>query len=130
MSTGKKTKLKREVIKEEVLELKQQAGNNILVGSPSLIVALTQLDLIDEYQLSVQPIILGNGLPLLKNINHRINLKLFKTKTFGCGAITHYYEPTKNDCQPETHNFERRVAHAHTGVLQKCRLKESVFQLL
>jgi dihydrofolate reductase len=41
--------LKREVIKEEVLELKQQAGKNILVGSPSLIVALTQLDLIDEY---------------------------------------------------------------------------------
>ena len=91
----KNTKLKREVIKEEVLELRQQAGNNILVGSPSLIVALTQLDLIDEYQLSVQPIILGNGLPLLKNINHRINLKLLKTKTFGCGAITLYYERTK-----------------------------------
>jgi len=91
----KNTKLKKEVIKEEVLELKQQAGKNILVGSPGLIVALTQLDLIDEYQLSVQPIILGKGLPLLKNINHRINLKLLKTKTFGCGAITLYYEPTK-----------------------------------
>ena len=91
----KNTKLKREVIKEEVLELKQQVGNNILVGSPSLIVALTQLDLIDEYQLSVQPIILGNGLPLLKNINHRIDLKLLKTKIFGCGAVTLYYEPTK-----------------------------------
>ena len=90
----KNTKLKREVIKEEVLELKQQAGKSILVGSPSLIVALTQLDLIDEYQLNVQPIILGDGLPLLKNINHRINLKLL-TKTFGCGAITLYHEPTK-----------------------------------
>jgi dihydrofolate reductase len=91
----KNTKLKKEVIKEEVLELKQQAGKNILVGSPSLIVALTQLDLIDEYQLCVQPIILGNGLPLFKNINDRINLKLLKTKTFGCGAVTLYYEPTK-----------------------------------
>src|SRR5437868_8298607 len=93
----KNTKLKHEVIKKEVLELKQQTGKNILVGSPSLIVALTQLDLIDEYQLCVQPIILGKGLPLLKNINHRINLILVKTKTFGCGAITLYYEPTKND---------------------------------
>jgi dihydrofolate reductase len=91
----KNTKLKREVIREEVLELKQQAGKNILAGSPSLIAALTQLDLIDEYQLCVQPIILGNGLPLLKNINHRINLILLKTKTFGCGAITLYYDSTK-----------------------------------
>src|SRR6476619_5261082 len=44
----KNTKLKKEVIKEEILELRQQAGKNILVGSPSLIVALTQLKLIDE----------------------------------------------------------------------------------
>jgi dihydrofolate reductase len=91
----KNTKLKREVIKEEVLELKQQAGTNILVGSPSLIVALTQLDLIDEYQLGVQPIVLGSGLPLFKNVKDRVNLKLLKTKTFGCGAVTLYYEPTK-----------------------------------
>jgi dihydrofolate reductase len=91
----KNTKLKKDVIKEEVLELKQQAGKNILVGSPSLIVALTQLDLIDEYQLSVQPIVLGSGLPLFKNVTDRIDLKLLKTKTFRCGAVTLYYGPTK-----------------------------------
>ena len=91
----KNTKLKREVIKEEILELKQQAGKNILVGSPSLIVALTQLGLIDEYQLGVQPTVLGSGLPLFKNIKDRIDLKLLKTKTFGCGAVTLYYEPAK-----------------------------------
>ncbi|WP_367187140.1 dihydrofolate reductase family protein [Mucilaginibacter sp.] len=87
--------MKKEVTKEEVLKLKQQTGKNILVGSPSLIVALTHLDLIDEYQLSVQPIILGSGLPLFKNVKDRVNLKLLKTKTFGCGAVTLYYEPTK-----------------------------------
>src|SRR6476661_10878168 len=76
----KNTELKKEVIKEEVLELKQQAGKNILVGSPSLIVALTQLDLIDEYQLGVQPIVLGSDLPLFKNVRDRINLKLLKQK--------------------------------------------------
>jgi len=91
----KNTTLKKEVIKEEILELKQQTGNDIFVGSPSLIVALTQLDLIDEYQLCVQPIILGNGLPLFKNIKDRVNLKLLKTKTFGCGAVTLYYESAK-----------------------------------
>jgi dihydrofolate reductase len=91
----KNTKLKKEVIKEEILELKQQAGKNILVGSPSLIVALTQLDLIDEYQLSVQPTVLGSGLPLFKNVKERVDLKLLKTKTFGCGAVTLYYEPVE-----------------------------------
>jgi dihydrofolate reductase len=91
----KNTKLKREIIKEEVLDLKQSSNGgskNILVGSPSLIVALTQLDLIDEYQLGVQPIVLGSGLPLFKNVKERINLKLLKTKTFGCGAMMLYYE--------------------------------------
>jgi dihydrofolate reductase len=84
--------LKKEIIKEEILELKQQPGKNILVGSPSLIVALGELDLIDEYQLGVQPIILGSGLPLFKNVMDRIDLKLVKSKTFSCGAIFLYYE--------------------------------------
>jgi len=94
----KNTKLKKEVIKEEVLELKQSrngGSKNILVGSPSLIVALANLDLIDEYQLGVQPTVLGSGLPLFKNVMERINLKLLKTKTFVCGAVALYYEPAK-----------------------------------
>jgi dihydrofolate reductase len=91
----KNTELKKEVTGEEILELKQQAGKSILVGSPSLIVALGQLDLIDEYQLSVQPTVLGGGLPLFKNVKDRIDLKLLKTKAFGCGAVFLYYEPTK-----------------------------------
>jgi len=94
----KNTELKKEIIREEILELKQSGNGgskNILAGSPSLIVALAQLDLIDEYQLCVHPIILGSGLPLFKSIRERIDLKLLKTKTFGCGAVTLYYEPAK-----------------------------------
>jgi len=88
-------------IKEELLELKQARGGrkDILVGSPSLIVASMNLNLIDEYQFSVQPTILGKGLPLLKSINERIDLKLFKTKTFRCGAVTLYYEPKKTETE-------------------------------
>jgi dihydrofolate reductase len=91
----KNSELKKEVIKEEILALKRQAGKDIFVGSPSLIVTLAQLGLVDEYQLSVQPTILGTGLPLFKNIKDRIDLKLLKTKTFGCGAVTFYYESVK-----------------------------------
>jgi dihydrofolate reductase len=88
--------LKKEIIKEEILGLKQKKGKNILAGSPSLIVALIKLDLIDEYQLVVHPVVSGSGLPLFKNITDRIKLKLLKTKTFGCGAVALDYKPIKS----------------------------------
>lgn len=89
------TTLKNEIIKEEIAELKHQAGKDIFVGSPSLIVAFSRLELIDEYQINVQPTILGSGLPLFKSITDRFNLKLLKTKTFDCGAINLYYQPAR-----------------------------------
>lgn len=91
----KNTELKRELIKEEILELKQQPGKSILVGSPSLIIGLANLGLVDEYQISVHPTVVGSGLPLFKNIVERIDLKLLKTKTFDCGALGLYYEQIK-----------------------------------
>jgi len=94
--TWKNTALKNEVTKEEILELKRQEGKNILVGSPTLIITMAQLNLIDEYQLAIHPIILGRGLPLFKNIRDKINLTLLKTKTFGSGVVALYYEPGKN----------------------------------
>jgi dihydrofolate reductase len=82
-------------IEQEVLELKQQSGKDILVGSPGLIAALTELALIDEFQLCVHPVILGKGLPLFKNITDKIVLKLLKTKTFASGVATLYFEPSR-----------------------------------
>ncbi len=87
-------KLANQPIEEEVLELKQQSGKDILVGSRSLIIQLMKLNLIDEYQLCVHPVVAGSGLPLFENINDRTILKLIKTKTFSGGAVTLYYEPT------------------------------------
>ncbi|MEQ1924390.1 MAG: dihydrofolate reductase family protein [Pyrinomonadaceae bacterium] len=91
----KDTELRREIDKEEIQNWKKQSGKDILVGSPSLIVALTQLGLIDEYQFGVQPTIVGNGLLLFKKISDRVDLKLLRTKTFRCGAVFLSYEPTK-----------------------------------
>ena len=87
-------KLANRDIEEEVLELKQQSGKDILVGSRSLIIQLMKLNLIDEYQLCVHPVVAGSGLPLFENIKDRTVLKLIKTKTFSGGAVTLYYEPT------------------------------------
>ncbi|NCU03914.1 MAG: dihydrofolate reductase [Chitinophagaceae bacterium] len=82
-------------LKEEVLMLKQQPGKDIFACSPGLIVSLTELGLIDEYQLCVHPVIAGSGLPLFKNISNKITLKLVNTKQFSSGAIILYYEPVQ-----------------------------------
>jgi dihydrofolate reductase len=89
----KTARLANRELKEEVLELKQLPGKDILVGSPSLIVESMKLDLIDEYQVCVHPVVLGHGLPLFKNVNDKFIFKLIKTKTFGSGAVTFYYVP-------------------------------------
>jgi dihydrofolate reductase len=52
-----------------------------------------KLNLIDEYQFCVHPVVAGGGLPLFENINERILLTLTKTKTFGGGAVLLYYAP-------------------------------------
>jgi dihydrofolate reductase len=93
----KNSTLKHEIIKEEILVWKRSTtnGKNIVVGSPSLIVELANLNLVDEFQLGVQPIIAGDGLRLFKNISKRIDLELLKTKKFQAGAIMLYYK-TKN----------------------------------
>jgi dihydrofolate reductase len=88
--------LAKKSIEETVMELKNAPGGNILIGSRSLIIQLMNLDLIDEFQLSIYPVIEGSGLQLFEDITNRIILKLIKAKTFTGGTITLYYEPIKN----------------------------------
>jgi len=85
-------KLANKSLEETVIELKQQPGRDIFAGSRSLIVALTNLNLIDEYQLCVHPVVVGKGLPLFDKINDRTIFKLSKTKVFNAGAIILYYQ--------------------------------------
>lgn len=79
-------------LEKKVIELKQQPGRDILIGSRSLIVELTNLNLIDEYQLCIHPMVIGKGLPLFDKINEWTIFKLLNTKTFSSGAIIHYYK--------------------------------------
>ena len=81
-------------LNEEILELKQQPGKDILVGSRSLIIQLLNSKLIDEFQLCIHPIIEGKGLPLFNQITNRTVFKLAKTKSLNSGATVLYYEPT------------------------------------
>jgi dihydrofolate reductase len=93
----KSAKLANRGLEEEVLELKKQSGKDILVGSRSIIIQLMKLNLIDEFQLCIHPVIAGGGLPLFENINNRSVFKLVKSKIFKGGAVTLYYEPAKEN---------------------------------
>ena len=87
--------LSNKPLNEKVLELKQQAGKDILVGSRSLIIQLLNSNLIDEFQICIHPIIEGKGLRLFDQINDKIMLQLLKTKTLESGATVCYYEPSQ-----------------------------------
>lgn len=89
----KNSMLAKRDLKEEVLELRKQSGKDIFVGSASLIIALTKLNLIDEYQLCIHPVIAGGDMLLFKTISERIILKLVRSKTFGTGVILLCYQP-------------------------------------
>jgi dihydrofolate reductase len=81
-------------LKELALDLKQSTTTkDIFVGSRSLIIQLLKLNLLDELQLCVHPVIAGGGLPLFEDMNDRKMLKLMKTKTFAEGAVILYYAP-------------------------------------
>ncbi|HMT27899.1 MAG TPA: dihydrofolate reductase family protein [Bacteroidia bacterium] len=72
---------------EKIKELKQQDGDDILLfGSPTATHALMQQNLIDGYWLFVNPILLGQGIPLFANIKDKIKLKLLNSRQFDIGV--------------------------------------------
>ncbi len=72
---------------DKINEIKQQAGSEILLfGSPTATHALMQQNLIDGYWLFVNPVILGQGIPLFADIKDKVKLKLLTTLQFKCGV--------------------------------------------
>jgi len=81
---------------EAILELKQQQGKDIFVGSRSLIIQLLNRKLIDEFQLCIHPVVEGKGLPLFDQIKDRTSFNLIRTKILKSGATVFYYEPVRD----------------------------------
>jgi dihydrofolate reductase len=87
------TKIIRSHLSDEITRLKQSAGSEILVfGSPSATHALMAENLIDEYWIFINPVLLGQGIPLFKNIQDRTALKLVKSNIFASGVVCLQYE--------------------------------------
>ena len=90
------TLLIKENIPEELSKLKQQPGKDLVIfGSPGLSHHLMSLNLIDAYQLTVNPVLLGNGIPLFKNIKNKTALKLTQSERLKSGVLVNYYETSK-----------------------------------
>ncbi|KRG13665.1 hypothetical protein ACA30_14270 [Virgibacillus soli] len=86
-----------ENIPEKVNKLKDKPGKDIwLYGGADLITTFIDLELVDEFRLSVHPVILGEGRPLFINIKQRLNLKLINTRTFSSGVVQLIYRTNKN----------------------------------
>lgn len=74
-------------LSDRVNETKRQTDKEILIfGSPTATRSLMQLGLIDGYWLFVNPVVLGEGIPLFAGIKNRIKLKLLTTSRFDCGV--------------------------------------------
>lgn len=79
---------------EEITKLKQQDGKDLLIfGSADLTASLFRNNLIDELRIIVNPVVLGSGKPLFKNVDKRHYLELIKTKNFNSGNVLLYYKP-------------------------------------
>lgn len=93
--TWNNTQLIKDNIAEEVNKLKQQPGKDLVIfGSPGLATSLMNLGLIDEYKLTVHPIILGSGVSVFTNNTTKSTLKLLDTRTLKSGVVTlHYTTP-------------------------------------
>ena len=88
------TRLIKGTLVEEVTKLKQQPGNDItILGSGTIVTQLAEAGLIDEFQVLVNPVIIGNGTPLFKGLSQRVKLKLTNSRVFGSGNVLLCYQP-------------------------------------
>jgi dihydrofolate reductase len=90
------TVLIKDNIADEINKIKQQPGKDIwFLGSTALAQTFMQLDLIDEYRININPIVLGRGKPLFANVTREFPLKLLEAKTFQSGVVALRYEPVR-----------------------------------
>lgn len=89
----KNTRVIKDQIVEEVAALKREPGGDIMIfGSPGLTHTFMKLDLIDDYRLFLNPIVLGSGTPLFQDLATWTKLKLSETQAFQNGVIGLHYQ--------------------------------------
>lgn len=89
------SRLVKENVPEEIRKLKQQPGKDlVLFAGADLASTFIRNGLIDKYRLIVNPVVLGEGTPLFKDVQDQLNLRLTRSQSFRCGNVLLCYEPT------------------------------------
>jgi dihydrofolate reductase len=81
------TTIVRDVVPEEVFELKAQPGGDLVLSGADIAATFMRHDLIDEYWLYVHPVVIGQGKSLFPASDAKIDLRLAETRTFGNGVV-------------------------------------------
>ncbi len=88
------TKLVKGDIATAIRTMKKEPGEGmVILGSGSIVSQLAQEGLIDEYQIVVNPVVLGRGKTMFDGIKRKLVLKLTKSRIFGNGNVMLCYEP-------------------------------------
>ena len=83
-------------ITDEIMKLKRQEGKDIVVyGGASFDSSLIKLGLIDEFLLFINPVAIGNGMTIFKNLNEIQEFNLIKSIAFDSGEVLLHYETKK-----------------------------------
>ena len=94
---GPNATIVRDVVPDEVRALKEQPGGDMTVGGGDLIASFRAHDLIDEYRLYVNPVLVGLGRKLLGYADSLTELRLVETRTFGNGVVMLRHERAGTD---------------------------------
>lgn len=86
------TTVVRDVVAEEIMELKAAPGGDLALGGADLAAAFLREDLIDEYRVYVHPVVIGGGKPLFQPSGAKISLSLVETRAFGNGVVLLRYQ--------------------------------------
>jgi dihydrofolate reductase len=89
---GWNTTIVREVVPEQIAELKAQPGGDLVIGGSVLASAFWAHDLIDELRLYLQPVLLGRGRLLFQPLDSKLSFRLAETRAFGNGVVLLRYE--------------------------------------
>jgi dihydrofolate reductase len=88
------SRIARGDLAEEIAALKREPGKDLMAwGGATFAQSLTRLGLVDEYRLILQPVALGEGLPLFKDLRAPVRLELIDAQTYDTGAALHLYRP-------------------------------------
>ena len=108
------SRIARGDLAEEIAELKREPGKDMIAwGAAASAQSLTRLALVDEYRLVLQPVALGHGLPLTKDLTTPLRLELVDAQTYDTGAALHITPPAPQP--PLTRS------HAHGAARQESR---------